>query len=181
MANHAPARPDTEKKTLRAAEQTRADIAAARIAWRELQPRLNPRKLVFLDETWAKTNMTRAYGRSPRGQRLLASAPFGHWNTSTLIAALRHDGVVAPMVLNAATNGRAFLAWVRHFLAPTLQPGDIVVADNLASHKVAGVRETIAPRGASLLFLPAYSPDLNPIEQVFAKLVPGINGARNTA
>ena len=114
--------------------------------------------------------MTRAYGRSPRGQRLLASAPFGHWNTSTLIAALRHDGVVAPMVLNAATNGRAFLAWVRHFLPPTLQPGDIVVADNLASHKVAGVRETIAPRGASLLFLPAYSPDLNPIEQVFAKV-----------
>lgn len=126
--------------------------------------------MVFLDETWVKTNMTRLYGRSPRGQRLVGAAPFGHWNTSTLIAALRHDGVIAPMVFDGAINGRVFLAWVRQVLAPVLRPGDVVVADNLASHKVAGVRDAIEAHGASLLFLPAYSPDLNPIEQVFAKL-----------
>jgi transposase len=114
--------------------------------------------------------MTRLYGRSPRGLRLPATAPFGHWNTSTLIAALRHDGVVAPVVLDGAINGRAFLAWVQQFLAPVLQSGDIVLADNLGSHKVAGVREAIETRGATLLFLPPYSPDLNPIEQVFAKI-----------
>jgi transposase len=161
---------DAQKSSLRAAEQARADVAQARRAWRELQPRLNPRKLVFLDETWAKTNMTRLYGRSPRGRRLVAAAPFGQWNTSTLIAALQHDGIVAPMVLDGALNGRAFLAWVRHFLAPTLRAGDFVVADKLASHKVAGVRDAIGASGASLLFLPAYSPDLNPIEQAFAKV-----------
>jgi len=114
--------------------------------------------------------MTRLYGRSPRGQRLVGSVPFGHWNTSTLIAGLRHDRIVAPMVLEGAINGRAFLAWVRRFLVRTLKPGDIVVADNLASHKVAGVREAIEARGATLLYLPAYSPDLNPIEQAFSKI-----------
>jgi len=114
--------------------------------------------------------MTRLYGRSPRGQRLVGSVPFGHWNTSTLIAALRHDRIVAPMVLEGAINGRAFLAWVRRFLVRTLKPGDVVVADNLGSHKVAAVREAIEARGATLLYLPAYSPDLNPIEQVFAKI-----------
>lgn len=114
--------------------------------------------------------MTRLYGRSPRGQRLVGAAPFGHWNTSTLIAALRHDGVLAPMVFGGAINGRAFLTWIRQSLAPVLRPGDIVVADNLASHKVAGVRNAIEACGANLLFLPAYSPDLNPIEQVFAKI-----------
>ena len=131
---------------------------------------MKPEKLVFLDETWAKTNMTRLYGRAPRGQRLTGMAPFGHWNTTTFIAALRHDRIVAPMVLHGAMNGRAFRAWVEQSLAPTLAAGDLVIADNLGSHKVAGVRDAIEARGASLLFLPAYSPDLNPIEQVFAKL-----------
>jgi transposase len=114
--------------------------------------------------------MTRLYGRAPRGQRLIGAAPFGHWNTTTFIAGLRHDRIVAPLVLDRPINGRAFKAWVEQCLAPTLTHGDIVVADNLGSHKVAGVREAIEARGARLLFLPAYSPDLNPIEQVFAKL-----------
>jgi transposase len=135
-----------------------------------LQPGLKPEKLIFLDETWAKTNMTRLHGRAPRGKRLIGAAPFGHWNTTTFIAGLRHDRIVAPMVLDGAINGRAFKAWVEQSLAPTLGHGDLVVADNLGSHKVAGVREAIEARGAHLLFLPAYSPDLNPIEQVFAKL-----------
>jgi transposase len=165
-----PARPDAEKKSLRAAEQARADIAEARRVWRELQPGLQPEKLVFLDESWAKTNMTRLYGRSPRGTRLVGAVPFGHWNTTTFVAGLRHDRLVAPMVLNGAMNGRAFRAWVEQCLAPTLDHGDTVIADNLGSHKVGGVRDAIEARGARLLFLPAYSPDLNPIEQVFAKL-----------
>jgi transposase len=135
-----------------------------------LQRRLNPERLVFLDETWTKTNMTPLRGRSPRGQRLVGSAPFGHWNTSTFLAALRHDRIVAPLVLDGAINGLSFRAYIEQFLAPTLSPGDIVVADNLGSHKVSGVREAIEGRGASLLFLPPYSPDFNPIEQVFAKL-----------
>ena len=161
---------DTQKKSLRAAEQTRADVAAARERWRELQPKLKPEKLVFLDETWTKTNMTPLRGRCRRGQRLVGFTPFGHWNTSTFLAGLRHDRIVAPLVLDRPINGRSFRAYVDQFLAPTLHPGDIVIADNLGSHKVAGVREAIEVRGATLLFLPPYSPDLNPIEQVFAKL-----------
>jgi transposase len=166
----APTRPDAQKKSLRAAEQTRTDVAAARAAWAKLQPELDTERLVFLDETWTKTNMTPLRGRARRGERLVGSAPFGHWNTSTFVAGLRHDGIVAPLVLNRPINGRSFRAYIEQMLAPTLSPGDIVVADNLASHKVAGVRNAIEGRGASLMFLPPYSPDLNPIEQVFAKL-----------
>ncbi len=114
--------------------------------------------------------MTRLYGRSPRGQRLLGRAPYGHWKTTTFLAGLCHDGIVAPLVLDGPINGRAFLAWVEQFLAPTLQPGQIVIADRLGSHKVAGVREAIEARGAELILLPPYSHDFNPIEQVFAKL-----------
>lgn len=170
MEDAQPLRPDIQKKSLRAAEQDRPDVAAARTAWRFLQPRLNPRKLVFLDETWAKTNMIRLRGRAPKGRRLVAAAPHGHWRTSTFLAGLRHDRLVAPAVFDGAINGAAFKAYVEQALAPTLCVGDIVVLDNLASHKVSGVREAIEARGASLLFLPPYSPDLNPIEQVFAKL-----------
>lgn len=114
--------------------------------------------------------MTRLRGRAPRGQRLIAAVPYGHWKTSTFIAALRHDRMDAPLVLDGAINGESFLAYVEQFLAPTLSPGEVVLADNLGSHKVAGVREAIEARGASLMFLPAYSPDLNPIEKAFAKL-----------
>jgi len=114
--------------------------------------------------------MTRLRGRAPRGQRLVDHVPHGHWNTTTFLAGLRCDGIVAPLVLDGPINGRSFRAYVEQSLAPILRPGDIVVADNLGSHKVAGVREAIEARNASLMFLPAYSPDLNPIEQCFAKL-----------
>lgn len=114
--------------------------------------------------------MARTRGRCPRGRRLCAAVPHGHWKTSTLVAALRSDKITAPFVIDGAMNGRVFRIDVKTALAPTLTEGDIVVVDNLASHKVAGVREAITARGASLLYLPAYSPDLDPIEQVFAKL-----------
>ena len=114
--------------------------------------------------------MTRRFGRSPRGDRVVGAAPHGHWHTSTLVAALRHDGLTAPLVLDGAMDGETFLAYVQQFLAPTLRPGDIVVMDNLPAHKVTGVREAIEAVKAGLVYLPSYSPDLNPIEQVFAKL-----------
>jgi transposase len=126
--------------------------------------------LVFIDETWATTNMARRYGRARRGQRLVASVPHGHWMTSTFIGALRPTGLSAPAVFDGAICGKSFLAYVEQTLAPTLKPGDIVVMDNLSSHKVAGVREAIETAGATIHYLPPYSPDLNPIEQLFAKL-----------
>jgi len=125
---------------------------------------------VFLDETGATTNMVRRYGWGTRNERLLDAAPFGHWQTTTFIAGLRATGVTAPLVLDGPMTGQAFRAYVEQCLAPTLSPGDVVVMDNLAAHKVAGVREAIAGAGASILYLPPYSPDLNPIEQMFAKL-----------
>jgi transposase len=145
-------------------------VAAARAAWRDGQGALHPARLVFLDETWIATNMARRYGRSPRGERLVGSVPHGHWKTSTFVAALRYDGLTAPFVIDGPINGEWFRTYVEEVLAPTLKPGDIVVLDNLASHKVAGVRAAIEARGATVLYLPPYSPDLNPIEQVFAKL-----------
>jgi transposase len=140
------------------------------VAWSVLVPKFDITKLVFLDETWTTTSMVRTHGRAPRGERLVAAVPHGRWHTTTFLCGLRHDGLVAPLVLDGAINGQAFLAYVEQFLAPTLTPGDIVIADNLGSHKVAGVREAIEARAASLLFLPSYSPDLNPIELVFSKL-----------
>src|SRR5215468_6144291 len=131
---------------------------------------MTPAHLVFIDETWATTNMTRVRGRSPRGERLVAAVPHGHWKTSTFVAALRTSGLTAPLVLDGAMNGEAFRAYVEQILAPTLAPGDIVIMDNLAAHKVAGIRQAIEACGATLLYLPPYSPDLNPIEQSFAKL-----------
>lgn len=114
--------------------------------------------------------MTPLRGRAPRGQRCLGSAPHGHWKTTTFVAALRHDALTAPMVTDGPINGALFLAWVREFLCPSLRAGDIVIADNLSSHKVAGVREAIEAAGATICYLPPYSPDLNPIEKLFAKL-----------
>ena len=125
---------------------------------------------VFLDETGASTNMIRRHGWGPKGERLVDAAPHGHWKTTTLVAGLRATGIVAPLVLDGPMTGEAFRAYVEQFLAPALSPGDVVVMDNLAAHKVAGVREAIAAAGASILYLPPYSPDLNPIEQMFAKL-----------
>jgi transposase len=130
---------------------------------------LNINRLVFIDETWATTNMTRRYGRVARGKRLVAAVPHGHWKTTTFIGALGANGLTAPAVIDGAINGEVFLAYVCQVLVPTLEPGQIVVMDNLSSHKVTGVREAIEAAGAELRYLPPYSPDLNPIEQLFAK------------
>jgi transposase len=153
-----------------ASEQDRPWIARRREQWKKYQGRLDPHRLVFIDETWAKTNMTRTHGRSLRGQRLRAKVPHGRWRTLTFLAALRHDRIDAPCVLDGPINGCIFLAYVEQFLVPTLKPGDIVIMDNLGSHKGSAVRRAIRTAGARLFFLPPYSPDLNPIEQVFAKL-----------
>ena len=158
------------KKTAHAAEQERADVARKRHHWRNWQHWLNSERLVFIDETGAKTNMARLRGRSLKGQRLHAAIPWGHWKTTTFVAGLRTTGLTAPMVLDGAMNGAAFRAYVEQMLAPSLIPGDIVIMDNLSSHKVAGVREAIKAVGAFLLYLPPYSPDLNPIELAFSKL-----------
>jgi len=145
-------------------------VAEHRRHWRIWQRYMDPERFVFLDETGAATNMVRRYGWGPRGERLVDAAPHGYWRTTTFIAGLRSTGLVAPLVLDGPMTGKALLAYVGQFLAPTLSKGDVVVLDNLAAHKVAGVREAIEARGASLLYLPPYSPDLNPIEQAFAKL-----------
>ena len=134
-----------------------------------LQAGLDPDRLVFIDETWAKTNLTRPRGRALCGERLVASVPYGHWKTTTFLAALRTCGLTAPLVVDGAINGEIFLAYVRQQLVPTLTTGDVVIMDNLSSHKRVGVREAIEAVGARLLFLPPYSPDLNPIENAFAK------------
>jgi transposase len=145
-------------------------VARKRLRWRTHQGRLDPARLVFIDETWAKTNMTRLRGWAPRGHKLVAKVPQGHWRTLTFLAALRCDRIDAPGVIDGPINGESFLAYVEQILIPTLRPGDIVIIDNLGSHKGKAVRRAIRNAGAKLLFLPPYSPDLNPIEQVFAKL-----------
>jgi len=135
-----------------------------------MQKDLDPCRLVFLDETGTSTKMARTRGRSKRGRRLLASVPHGHWKTTSFLAGLRHNGITAPLVLDGPMNGAIFLAYIEQFLAPTLNPGDIVIMDNLPAHKVTGVRQAIEAVGASLLCLPPYSPGLNSIEMMFAKL-----------
>ena len=141
-----------------------------RTDWFEGQIDLDPARLVFIDETWASTNMARRRGRAPKGERLRAGVPHGHWKTTTFVAGLRRTGVVAPMVLDGPINGEAFQAYVDQVLVPELKSGDIVVMDNLGSHKGAAVQAAIEAAGASLLYLPPYSPDFNPIENAFAKL-----------
>jgi transposase len=131
---------------------------------------MDPARFVFLDETSTATNMARRYGRCSASERLVAAVPYGHWRTTTFIAGLRQSSIVAPLVLDGPMTGAAFRAYVAQFLAPALEPGDVVVLDNLAAHQVDGVRQAIAAAGASILYLPPYSPDLNPIEQLFAKL-----------
>lgn len=160
---------DLKKKVVKASEQDRPDVAQERAEWMVMQAGLDPSKLVFLDETWAKTNMVRPRGRSLEGTRLIAKVPHGHWKTTTFLAALRTRGLTAPLVIDGAINGDMFLAYVEQQLVPTLSAGDVVIMDNLSSHKKAGVREAIESAGATLLYLPPYSPDLNPIELAFAK------------
>ncbi len=126
--------------------------------------------MIFIDETWAKTNMTRLRGRAPRGERLIAKIPHGHWKTTTLIAALGIDGIRCSTVVDGAINGDVFEAFVRHVLLPELHPGDVVVMDNLSSHKRLAIRQLIESVGAKLVYLPPYSPDLNPIEHIFSKV-----------
>ena len=155
---------------MHAAERDRPDVLKRRMDWFEGQPDLDPERLVFIDETWASTKMARTHGRARKGERLRAAVPHAHWKTTTLVAGLRSTGMMAPMVLDGPINGIAFQAYVEQVLVPELTPGDVVVMDNLGSHKGPGVRVAIETAGASLLYLPPYSPDFNPIENAFAKL-----------
>jgi transposase len=155
---------------IQAAEQQRPDIKQARQQWALSIPQLKIDQLVFIDETWASTNLTRRYGRCPVGERLIGSTPFGHWKRTTFVGALRSCGLVAPMVVDGSVNGAVFLAYVEQVLVKELREGDVVILDNLSSHKVEGVKQAIEKSGAKLVYLPAYSPDYNPIEMVFSKI-----------
>jgi transposase len=145
-------------------------VKQKREEWVRRLATLDPSKRVFIDETWASTNMTRRYGRAPRHQRCAGHVPHGHWKTTTFIGGLRTGRIIAPMVVDGPMDGELFLAWVTQFLCPELHPGDIVVADNLGAHKVAGIETALGKVQARLLYLPPYSPDLNPIERLFSKL-----------
>lgn len=155
---------------IHAAEQHRPDVAQRRAYWRLKQAGLDPRRLVFIDETWCKTNMTRRRGRAPIGRRLVEHVPHGHWKTTTLIAALDQGGIRCSATIDGPINGDIFTAFIEQILVPTLKPGQIVVLDNLSSHKMVGARQAIEATGAAMWFLPPYSPDLNPIEAAFSKL-----------
>mgnify|MGYP002637487133 CR=1 FL=1 len=162
------------KKTAHASEQDRSDVRAARAVWRKRQAWLwaHPARtgdIVFIDETGINTKMARLRGRCPRGQRMVASIPHGHWKTMTFIAGLRCDGLTAPWVLEGAMNADAFETYIETQLAPTLKKGDVVILDNLPAHKRDDARKAVEKRGAWLLFLPPYSPDFNPIELAFSK------------
>jgi transposase len=163
-------RSSASKKSVVAGERDRPDVARRRAQWTKYQDRVEPERLVFIDETWTKTNMAPLRGWAPCGERLIAKVPHRRWKTTTFLAALRHDRLDAPWLLEGPIDGESFRTYVEHVLAPALHPGDIVVMDNLGSHKSKAVRQLIRAAGAKLFFLPKYSPDLNPIEQVFAKL-----------
>jgi transposase len=153
-----------------AGERDRPDVARRRAQWTKYQDRIEPERLVFIDETWTRTDMAPLRGWAPRGHRLTAKVPHGRWKTTTFLAALRHDRIDAPWFIEGPIDGESFRLYVEKVLLPTLRPGDIVILDNLGSHKSKAVRQLIRSAGAKLFFLPKYSPDLNPIEQVFAKL-----------
>ena len=159
-----------KKKTGHAREQDRPDLHQCRQAWAGTPAHLDPARLVFLDETWTKTNKARTHGRAPRGQRLSMSVPHGHWHTSVVIAGLTLRGMIAPCVLDGRMNRDAFMTHVEQVLVPELRPGDVVILDNLPSHKGTKVRNLIHAAGTELVFLPPYSPDYNPIELAFSKL-----------
>lgn len=144
-------------------------MAEQRLAWRAAQPDLMSERLIFVDETGASTKMARLYGRSLRGRRCLAAIPHGHWKTTTFVGGLTLGGMIAPMMLDGAMDGPAFLAWIEQMLAPALEPGHVVVMDNLPAHKPEAVKAAIEARGAKLRYLPPYSPDLNPIEMAYSK------------
>jgi transposase len=153
-----------------AGERDRPDVARRRAQWIKYQDRVDPARLVFIDETWTRTNMAPLRGWAPRGNRLIGKVPDGRWRTMTFLAALRHDRITAPWLLEGPIDGESFATYVEKVLLPTLRPGDIVIMDNLGSHRGRIIRRFIRSAGAKLFLLPKYSPDLNPIEQVFAKL-----------
>jgi len=153
-----------------AGERDRPDVARRRSQWTKYQDRVDARRLVFIDETWTRTDMAPLRGWAPRGSRLVAKVPHGRWKTMTFLAALRYDRIDAPWFIEGPIDGESFRLYVKEVLLPTLRPGDIVILDNLGSHKSKAVRQLIRSVGARIFFLPKYSPDLNPIEQVFAKL-----------
>lgn len=158
---------------LHAAEQAREDVQLLRRDWLAQMAAMTPEKLlqlVFIDECGTQDDLTPLYGRAPVGQRVVEAVPTAHWTIKTLIAALRLEGQSAPMVLEGAIDGAAFLAWVKQVLVPTLRPGDMVIWDNLGAHQVAGVQAAIEGAGATLRPLPPYSPDLNPIEKMWSKI-----------
>jgi transposase len=152
-----------------AAEQKRSDVAAKRIFWQRSTVQMDARRFVFIDETWAKTNMARLYGRALYGKRLVDAVSHGHWHTTTVPMRVRSEGIVAPLVVDGPINGSIFLAWVQQHLTKELRPKDIIVMDNLSAHKVAGVQQAIKVVGAQVRYLPPYSPDLNPIKNLFCK------------
>ena len=159
-----------QKKSLHAAERDTPENLIRRQEFLAAIAEVEPEHLVFLDETGLTTSLTRLYGRAPSGVRVAEATPESHWSVVTLIAALRLTGMVAPMTIPAATDGEIFRAYVEHFLVAALRPGDVVVMDNLSSHKVPGIQEKIETAAAKLLYLPPYSPDLNPIEKAWSKL-----------
>ena len=172
------ARDCASKKTLFALEQARADVARRRRRWRSWQAGLDPARLAFIDETWIKTSMAPLRGWGPKGARVRGFAPHGHWRTLTFLGALRCDQPTAPCVFDGPINGECFRAYVEQQLVPVLKPGDIVIMDNLGSHKSTALRRIIRAAGARLWYLPPYSPDLNPIEEAFAKIKHWMRAAR---
>lgn len=161
---------DIQKKTAHALEQEREEVLKRRQEWFDLQPDLDPKRLVFIDETGLSTKMTRLRGRALRGERCRAGVPHGHWKTTTFTGGLRLTGLTAPFVHDGPMNGRIFQVYVERVLIPTLKPGDIVVMGNLPAHKLPAIQKAIEQAGAELMFLPPYSPDFNPIEMAFSKL-----------
>lgn len=166
------------KKTLKASEQERADIKQQRELWQEFQADIDSDRLVFLDESGVKTNMTRLYGRALKGKRCHDKAPDGRWETVTVLSSVRLDGETESLMFDGAVDRKIFDAYIEEILAPTLRPGDIVVMDNLGSHKSEKAREAIESMSASCLFLPAYSPDLNPIEKMWSKVKQILRGLK---
>ena len=167
-----------QKKSSRAAEQDRPDVARKRKDWRECQETVDPERLVFLDETGIKTDLTRLRGWADSSERLVEAIPGGDWETSTLVHAVALDGTRAAMILDGPLNGDCFAGFCEQFLAPTLQPGDLVILDNLSSHKSSAAIAAVERVGAEMIYLPPYSPDLNPIENVFSKLKQLVRGLR---
>jgi len=168
----------SSKKTLKASEQEREDIAKSRDEWREFQKIVDAHRLIFLDESGLKTNMTRLYGRAHGGNRCLDSAPCGHWETVTILSSIRLDGETESLVFEGAVDRKMFDSYIKEGLAPTLRPGDIVIMDNLSVHKSQEACNAIRKCQAEILFLPAYSPDLNPIEKMWSKVKQILRGIK---